>query len=312
MLQSTTINDIVPQRKVYVCYDTDTLQDALKTLSAYNILSLPVLESKTKKFLGFVDMLDIVSHVVHIHEEMPENDSEIDNYSMLRYKDVQFLYQQIGQIIDLSGTNPVCNVHGESPLFECIGLFQKGVHRVAVISSYGITENILSQSDVIRFLISKLDSYLDIFEKTVRETFNIANKTIISVQSNEATIKAFKIIHDNKISAVAVVDENGKLIGNLSASDLKGAVTTDDDEGAETFGSLLLPVTTFLQQGGMSKLPVATCFLSSSLSFVLLKIMALHVHRLWIVDESEKPIGIISLTDIMQAVISQKQEDRKS
>jgi len=160
-------------------------------------------------------------------------------------------------------------------------------------------------------LISKLDSYIDIFEKSVREIFNIG-RPVISVISTESTINAFKIIHQNKISAVAVVDETGKLIGNLSASDLKGAVITDDDEGAQPFGSLLLPVITFLKQGGMSKLPVATCFISSTLSFVLLKIIALHVHRLWIVDEEGKAIGIISLTDIMQAVTSQKQEERKS
>jgi len=39
--------------------------------------------------------------------------------------------------------------------------------------------------------------------------------------------------------------------------------------------------------------------------------MALNVHRLWVVDDKNIPIGVISLTDIMQAVISIKQEDRK-
>jgi hypothetical protein len=46
--------------------------------------------------------------------------------------------------------------------------------------------------------------------------------------------------------------QEGILVGNLSASDLKGStIVTDGDEGADPFGSLFLPVITFLKQGGM-------------------------------------------------------------
>jgi len=260
-------------------------------------------------------MLDIVSYLLKVYDDnQMTNPEDSDKFSILQYKDVQFLLQQVGEIIDFSENNPVCHVHADSPLFECIGLFQKGVHRVAVISNAGITENILTQSDVVRFLISNLDNHLDIFEKSVREIFGIGNKPIISVKENEIAANAFKLIQRHKISAVAVLDDDGKIIGNLSASDLKGVVKSEDREGgggSDPVGSLFLPVLTFLQQGGMSKFPVATCQLSASLSFVLLKIMALHVHRLWVVDENDIAIGVISLTDVMQAVISQKQEDRK-
>jgi len=39
--------------------------------------------------------------------------------------------------------------------------------------------------------------------------------------------------------------------------------------------------------------------------------MTMRVHRLWVVNSENKPISVISLTDIMQALIAQKQPDRK-
>jgi CBS-domain-containing membrane protein len=67
--------------------------------------------------------------------------------------------------LDLSKLNPVCQVLKTSPLWECIGLFQKGVHRVAVINEEKKVINVLSQSDIVRFLASKMDQYYSFFGK---------------------------------------------------------------------------------------------------------------------------------------------------
>lgn len=72
----------------------------------------------------------------------------------------------------------------------------------------------------------------------------------------------------------------------------------------------MLPVLQFLKQGGMSYFPVASCTMSTTLNFVLLNLMGLRVHRLWVVDENQCPIGVISLTDVMKVIIDQKQPDR--
>lgn len=102
---------------------------------------------------------------------------------------------------------------------------------------------------------------------------------------------------------------------------------TDYGDGADPFGTLLLPVLTFLKQGGMvttpivihhiahicsqSYFPVATVRPNTSFQLVLLKLMAMRVHRLWVTEENNHPVGVITLTDVMLALISQKQPDRK-
>jgi len=110
---------------------------------------------------------------------------------------------------------------------------------------------------------------------------------------------------------VAVVDDDGSLIGNFSASDLKGKGVTDYGEGSDPFGSLIMPVFQFLKHGGMSTFPVGTVKPTTAFSLVLLKLIAMRVHRLWVVDENSHPIGVITLTDVMQALLSEKQADRK-
>jgi CBS domain-containing protein len=61
-----------------------------------------------------------------------------------------------------------------------------------------------------------------------------------------------------------------------------------------------------------TKFPVGTCTRNTSFNFVLLRILALRVHRLWVVDDKEHPIGVISLTDIMKTLIAEKQPERRT
>jgi len=213
--------------------------------------------------------------------------------------------------MDLSTKSPASYVLLTTSLFQCIGLFQKGVHRVAVMNGHGITENILTQSDIVRFLVTKIPDYPALFDKTIAELNLGTEKKIYSICKEENAIHALKIINDKKISAIAVVDEFGRIVGNISASDLKGRGTTDYGDGADPFGTLQLPVLTFLQYGGMSIFPVGTCTKSMPFHFLLLKIMALRVHRLWVVNDADQPTSLIALTDIMQALVAQKQPDRK-
>jgi len=196
-------------------------------------------------------------------------------------------------------------------LWQCIGLFQKGVHRVAVIGANGKTENVLTQTDIVRFLITKIDEHPWFFDTTVKEMHLGLEKRIITCHQSAKAIKAFKLMDEHKVSAVGVVDDRGRLVGNLSASDLKGQGIADWGQGADPFGTLQMPVMSFLQQGGMTHFPVGSCTSDTTFNFLLLKVMALRVHRLWVVDKKGKPISVISLTDVMQALIAQKQEDRK-
>eukprot|EP01130_Rhizamoeba_saxonica_P013148 TRINITY_DN5575_c0_g1_i2.p1 TRINITY_DN5575_c0_g1~~TRINITY_DN5575_c0_g1_i2.p1 ORF type:complete len:341 (-),score=59.39 TRINITY_DN5575_c0_g1_i2:51-1073(-) len=307
MLQQTTVKECVIEKENFiVCYDVFSVQETLKLLSCHRILSLPVLDAKNDSFLGFFDVIDAVCHCVKVIIE-DEDMIELTPYEAISRRGDIFLKQSVSDVMNLSTVNPNCQVQESSSLFQAIGLFQKGIHRVAVLSGSSVV-NILTQSDVIRFLISKETSFPDFFQKSVKQLSLCGPRPSITVRTDDPALKALLIIDEYKISAVGVVDEEGKLIGNFSASDIKGAVTTDDDDGAEPLGAILLPVSSFLKQGGMT-LPVPmACKEDSTFDFVILKLASSRLHRIWVMDDSDHPIGLISLTDIMVNLISQFQE----
>ena len=72
-------------------------------------------------------------------------------------------------MIDLSKKNPFYSVMEESPLEVALSILGsvEGIHRINVMHSDGTVSGILSQTDVIRFIISKHDLFKDTLEQSV-------------------------------------------------------------------------------------------------------------------------------------------------
>merc|ERR1711974_381077 len=49
-----------------------------------------------------------------------------------------------------------------------------------------------------------------------------ADNKIVSISSTDMTLEGFRKMVREQVQAVAVIDEEGKLVGNLSASDVRG------------------------------------------------------------------------------------------
>lgn len=45
-----------------------------------------------------------------------------------------------------------------------------------------------------------------------------------------------------------------------------------------------------------------TCTSDASLKDIMAIVLKQHVHRVWIIDEQKKPIGVVTLTDIIHAI----------
>ncbi len=103
---------------------------------------------------------------------------------------------------------------------------------------------------------------------------------------------------DKHVSAVPVLDDAGHLITSFSASDLKGA------EPGLLFKSLQDSVVTFLKNAelrlrqGQAGRRVLACKVGESLFEVMNKLILHSVHRLWVVNDRNIAIGVISFADI--------------
>jgi len=122
---------------------------------------------------------------------------------------------------------------------------------------------------------------------------------------------------EKKVSGIAVVNSEGKLTGNISVSDFKLA------HYENSFWDLLnLPVKEYLlrltdksvtkirphvfamvQEKGNDPV-VVSVKLEDTLITVVKFITFYSVHRLFVTDATGKPIGVISLHDILQLLLS--------
>jgi CBS domain-containing protein len=176
--------------------------------------------------------------------------------------------------------------------------------------------SIVSQTDLLKFIwdrryklgVSKQD--IDsIFQQTPSQAISeLANKKhpvdeqdpnqsslktklLVKVPETSTAIAAFRKMWHHRASAVAVVDSNGAIIANLSASDLRGITS-------QTIETLLLPVYQFLELSGrqskhqMSADQLRTATPIHSLGTVIEMMLTSRIHRVWIVDEKDKPIGV--------------------
>lgn len=89
--------------------------------------------------------------------------------------------------------------------------------------------NVVSISDVVTLAASKWELL-----PPERATATIgelkAIKPIIGVRMDSSVVDALDILYRNKISGIALIDNEGRVTGNLSASDLRVRSSPDDDE----------------------------------------------------------------------------------
>jgi len=154
---------------------------------------------------------------------------------------------------------------------------------------------ILSQMDVMRFLAENC-AWMDreeIFYKTVEE-LGLGNRTPVTILDTASIVEGFQLIHREQVGGVGLINNEGKLVGNLSASNIKGI-------SRRNFQLLRGSISEFLlrdRRRGWWALPV--CFSKQdTLKHIILQFVATKVHRMYLVDENTKPIGEINLTDCM-------------
>jgi CBS domain-containing protein len=99
-------------------------------------------------------------------------------------------------------------------------------------------------------------------------------------------------------NAIAVVDKEGRLAASLSASDLRGL-------HRGTLDTLLLPVYEFLEsnskerKGGLLPDQLRSAKPDTPLDAIVNMMLESHIHRVWLTNDNDEPVGIVSITDIL-------------
>jgi CBS domain-containing protein len=153
LLSKRTVQDLKSTRAVVEIDSNVTPAEGFEILLKENILYAPVYDSVEKKYIGFLDVRDLVSSIIFAHEEQnlvaPFTETWIDVMSRGFAK-----FGALGSvtITYLSRRNPFRPVQANSTLLQVAKALSSQVHRVPVVDANGKCTAIISQSTIVQFL----------------------------------------------------------------------------------------------------------------------------------------------------------------
>jgi len=287
-LEHLTISSFARQsrRPVVRLGTTSCVKEALMTFNSERILSCPVASSSHgADVCGFLDVFDLLSYLLDLWDE-----NQMSEKDCIRQLGETFLNHTVADLTDRSDNDVYAAVIAGEPADKIVRLFGLGVHRVAMMDLQGNITNIISQSDVVKYMDANIDLLGECADKTIQELNIASTDKLVVAESVQSVISAFKLLASNLVSAVPIVDKQGTLAGTLSVSDLK--LLKDD------LSPLLLPTSQYKSK--QETIPDIVCTMATPLRSVISMLASTGVHRVWVVDEQRKPTSVISITNVCE------------
>mmetsp|Transcript_5221 Transcript_5221/g.14018 ORF Transcript_5221/g.14018 Transcript_5221/m.14018 type:complete len:322 (+) Transcript_5221:32-997(+) len=305
LLKTVTCGKLVESQKPITIPADASIEAACEVLATNGILSALVVAPDGEGFAGVFSYRSLLHYFLKQYpagEDAPPSLASLDLRAALMkatpdIKAADFCRERNREIHIL---------RPEQPLKDAVELFGSGIHRCSVVDSNSAVKGVLSQSLALRYIAQHLIELKDVVGKPISSFDALGAKPAIYIESRRNVIEGMELMYKHKLSAVAVVDNAGKLSGNLSLSDIKYVFRTRSYQmlwyTVASFVKLLREKMSLEQNAGMDTFPFFDITRDKSLNLAIQKIVATRVHHLWIVNQEGKPTGVISITDVMRCL----------
>uniref|UniRef100_A0A8C9VP01 Protein kinase AMP-activated non-catalytic subunit gamma 2 n=1 Tax=Scleropages formosus TaxID=113540 RepID=A0A8C9VP01_SCLFO len=290
-MKSHKCYDIVPTSSKLVVFDT-TLQvkKAFFALVANGVRAAPLWETKKQSFVGMLTITDFINILHRYYKSPMVQIYELEEHKIETWREC--------------GSTP-CDRHRLVPpppsIFDAVySLIKNKIHRLPVIDPVsGNALYILTHKRILKFLqLFVCEMPKPAFMKQTLEELGIGTyHDIAFIHPNTPIIKALSIFVERRVSALPVVDESGKVVDIYSKFDVINLAAE------KTYNNLDLTVTQALRHRSQYFEGVMKCNRLETLETIVDRIVKAEVHRLVVVDEDSKIVGIVSLSDILQALV---------
>jgi len=261
---------------VSVSKETNVAQ-VLDILREKHFQAIPIQDSTNATgFFGFCDVLDLVASLVSSCKDINSNSFQ------------HFISQTVADVSNKSHKDEFISLSPDATLLDVLHKFATGVHRVALSPEGGAISLVISQFDLIRFASENFDK-IAVASTTIKEA-KLAKEWVLTSRKNERTLSAFKKMNENSVSAIAIVDEEDKFVANFSAS----LITTLNPD---SLSRIRLPVADFVHSLHENNEDFA-CKATDTIQSVIVRVLSHQLHRVWVLDDRNHPIGVVTLTDL--------------
>lgn len=289
-LKNLTIDSLNTEKKTPILIDSNAIvEDLVALLNDKKILSVPVHNKKTKQVIGMVDCLDLTQHLLVV---MPEKKDLIDVKALEQsYRAINL--KKVSEIMNVSSRDPYDPIFMGSPVSLLVPIFAGGVHRVATTNEEGDFKFTVSQSLVIKNILNFIEDD-EVFGKKTLKELGLGQVKPVSVHGTDPVLNALHIIAKKGFSGVPVVDKEGVLIGNFSATDVKSFVQ-------DHLPTYTQEMKFWLEDHAPQSLKPVTITHENTF-FEVCQVLSKGIHRAWVVDKEHKVVGVVSYTDIFKLI----------
>jgi len=269
------------------------------------ILSAPVVK-EDGAVIGQLDQVDLLVFIVHLSKRAQEifiGLGMVAEHQTVNFSDIHVdkqieelwkVYDQSASIANFSQRNPFQIISPHQSLADLLSVLVK-YHRVCVIDADQKIQNYITQSDVIKFLYENKELIGNFGTKTLLE-LDIAKKEVITANGHHFVIEAFKKMAIEGISAIAIVDKDSSLLGEINVHDMREI----KPEG-NMIDKLMVPIKDFLHNSHVQR-EVVSLPSNTTLQTVIEHLQKFKLHRIWIVDHG-KLVGVVSLGDVFRILL---------
>jgi len=139
---------------------------------------------------------------------------------------------------------------------------------------------------------------------------DVMTRTVVSIEQGMSLHEAAKLLDREQISGAPVVDDLGRCVGVLSATDFVHWVEHENDAPPVSPGREFCADWEMVDPEKLPKDEVrnymsrdlVTVEPELSLAAVARRMLDSHVHRLVVLDERHRPVGLVTTTDLLAAL----------
>ncbi|KAM6900451.1 5'-AMP-activated protein kinase subunit gamma-1-like [Xenentodon cancila] len=284
--------DIIPTSSKLVVFDT-TLQvkKAFFALVANGVRAAPLWESKKQGFVGMLTITDFINILTRYYKSPMVQIYELEEHKIETWRE---LYLQ-------ETFKPLVHISPDASIFEAVySLIKNKIHRLPVIDPIsGNALYILTHKRILKFLqLFVCEMPMPAFMKQTLEELGVGTYSHIAyIHPDTPLITALSVFTHRRVSALPVVDHNGKVVDIYSKFDVINLAAE------KTYNNLDVTVTQALRHRSQYFEGVVKCNKLETLETIVDRIVKAEVHRLVVVDEESHIVGIVSLSDILQALV---------
>ena len=292
--------------------------DAAQVLWDNHIMGAPVWDQDKQKYVGIFDMRDLLSTVI-LYEQVKQDANEPD-------LNVSWFPEHLHTSY-LAARNHLCaDYHHDSSLYDLLrALTHKETRMVCLMNTETQrVARILTRTYMVRYLAQQVA-----WPKVpLSDTTLLYRKTVVQAPDTTSARDVFRLMDQHRMSGIAIVDqETGKLVGNTSATDIKAALhrrrhrhqadqessgqeEQQDDNDVNLDMDILSYLAQVRQHSLLDRYPSAHVYESASLDHAVHMLAKTGFHRVFVVDKDVRPIGVISVADIIQYVVNRFEQEK--